>query len=94
MKNYKFLFKPVFFIFNLLFATWLVFQIEKITPSDFGRYRSLFEDTKPVAPDHVLHKTILKKICSDYKTGALDSIKLEQELDKFLVRQRQISKEK
>ncbi|HXB40645.1 MAG TPA: hypothetical protein VNZ49_08890 [Bacteroidia bacterium] len=94
MKKYKFLFKPVFFILNLLFATWLVFRIEKITPSDFGRYRSLFEDQQPVIQHHTFNKKFLRKLCLDYKTGTLDSIKLEQELDEFLVRQQRISMEK
>lgn len=43
MKKYNFLFKPVFFIFNLLLATWLVLEIEKIKPSDFSKRPSFFK---------------------------------------------------
>jgi hypothetical protein len=81
MKNYHFLFKPVFFIFNLLFATWLVFKIEDISPSDFGKYKSIFDDP-PGSPAH--KKKCLKKICTDYKSGAIDSIALEQKLEKYI----------
>ena len=81
MRHLKFLLKPGFFVFNLLFATWLVFEIEKISPSDFGRYHSLFEDPKP-APVK-LHKLYLKKICSDYKAGKIDSTELEHRLEKY-----------
>ena len=44
MKKYNFLFKPVFFIFNLLFATWLVLKIEEIKPSDFSKRPSFFKN--------------------------------------------------
>jgi len=81
MKNYSFLLKPLFFIFNLVFATWLVFRIEEIKPSDFGKYRSLFED----APGSMsARKKNLKKIIVDFKRGTLDSVQLDQKLEKYL----------
>ncbi len=83
MKKYSFLLKPIFFIFNILFATWLTFKIEKITPTDFGRYRSLFEDEKP-AVHFIDKKTYLKKICSDYKNNLIDSAALDLQLQLFL----------
>jgi len=89
MEKYKFLLKPAFFIFNLLFSTWLVFQIEKISPSDFGKYKSIFEN--PPKPIPVQKKQELKKLCADYKAGLLDSAGLEQRLDKFLVSQKEVS---
>ena len=84
ITKYKFLLKPIFFIFNLLFATWLVFKIEEITPSDFGRYKTLFEDPPRLSPDNNHHKQYLKKLCHDYKSGKLDSLELELKLDGFL----------
>ena len=84
MTKYTFLLKPVFFIFNLIFATWLVFKIEEITPSDFGRYKSLFEDPPKLSPDNSHHKQYLKKLCSDYRNGKLDSLGLELKLDGYL----------
>jgi hypothetical protein len=81
MKNYSFLFKPVFFLFNLIFATWLVFKIEAIAPSDFGKYKSLFEDP-PGSMGY--KKKQLKKLFVDYKIGKLDSIQLEKRLETYL----------
>jgi hypothetical protein len=78
LRKYKFLLKPVFFIFNLLFSTWLVIQIEQISPSDFGRYRHLFEP-KPQLPS-LTRQQELKKLCNDYKSGLLDSTQLELEI--------------
>lgn len=80
MKKYTFLFKPAFFIFNLLFATWFVFKIEEMSPSDFGKYSSLFDDP----PGSMAHrKKELKKIIVDFKAGKLDSIQLEKKLESY-----------
>ncbi len=85
MSKYGFLFKPSLFIFNLLFATWLVFKIEKISPSDFGKYgRFLEEGPSKKASEQ---KNVLKKLCRDYRSGSLDSLKLEEMLDKILIGQ-------
>jgi len=84
MKKYTFILKPVFFVFNLIFATWLVFQIEKISPSDFGRYKYLFEDPPPPPPVKPFQKGDLVKICSDYKRGKIDSLELEMKLEKLV----------
>lgn len=91
MKKYNFLFRPVFFIFSLLFSTWLVLQIEKVSPSDFGKYKGLFEkSSKPssITKKQKLYRTInkddLMKLCSDYKAGIIDSIELDNKL-KFLL---------
>lgn len=85
MAKYKFLLKPLLFIFNLVFATWLVLAIEKISPSDFGQYEFLFEDSSP-KPEKVkaIRKDFLKKLCTDYKMGRLDSTGLEKGLERFL----------
>lgn len=84
MSNYKFILKPLFFIFNLLFATWLVLRIEKIQPSDFGEYKSIFY--KGVMPKMVTKadKKYLKELCAEYKAGKIDDLKLEEQLDDFL----------
>jgi hypothetical protein len=79
MKKYSFLLKPIFFIFNLVFATWLVLAIEKIQPSDLGEYKSAFVNEKPL-----LNKNALLKIISAYKTGAIDSLQLEIQLNHLL----------
>ena len=81
MKNYSFLIKPAFFLFNLVFATWLVFKIEEISPSDFGKYKSLFEDP----PGSIGYKKKnLKRIIVDFKAGKLDSLQLERKIEKYL----------
>lgn len=91
MKKYNFLFKPFFFICSLLFATWLVLYIEKIRPSDLGKYESMFNSTpkpppkvKSVHHSHMNDKQIFKKICADYKAGLIDSTKLDQQIEDFL----------
>jgi hypothetical protein len=85
MKDYKFLLKPAFFIFNLLFATWLVLKIEKLAPSDFGRYKSMFEGGQ-IRPKGVpqYDKYYLKKLADDYKSGVLDSAMFDLQLDQFI----------
>jgi hypothetical protein len=83
LKKYRFLFKPAFFIFNLLFSTWLVFKIERISPSDFGRYKSIFEQPKKLPPLFGRKKEI-KKLCDEYKAGLLDSTQLESKLSKII----------
>ena len=83
MKKYSFLLKPLFYIFNLVFACWLVFRIEKMTPSDFGRYGFLFDEGPyaPASATQLFKKKYLFKLCSDYKTGKLDSTQLDKRLD-------------
>jgi hypothetical protein len=85
MKKYTFLVKPVFFIFNLLFATWLVLKIEKLSPSDFGRYKSMFEHTE-ARPDKVpqYDKYYLKTLVEDYRSGKMDSTMFDLQLEKFI----------
>ncbi|MCW3102153.1 MAG: hypothetical protein JWO09_593 [Bacteroidetes bacterium] len=85
MKDYKFLLKPAFFIFNLLFATWLVLKIEKVAPSDFGRYEKMFHPGD-IRPENVpqYDKYYLKKLADDYKSGVLDSAMFELQLEKFI----------
>jgi hypothetical protein len=73
MENYKFLFKPLFFIFSLVFAGWMVLKIETVSPSDFGKYRSLFEVTPPAEAGDEKKKVVLEKICDDYRCGKTDS---------------------
>lgn len=97
MKKYKFLFKPLFFIFSLLFASWMVLTIEKIRPSDFGKYESLFKSKANAAvpvyknsqidkkenfiDQNKLKKQFIKKLCSDYRAGKIDSVKLNEEIE-------------
>jgi hypothetical protein len=84
MKDYSFLKKPVFFIFNLVFATWLVLAIEQMQPSDFGEYGSFF--SPPPRPRKVSldDKAKLQKLASDFKAGKIDSLTFDKELFEFL----------
>jgi len=93
MKDYEFLFKPIFFIFKLVFSCWLVFKIEYLSPSDFGKYESLFkqkqklssrayEQARLSSPE--LRHIFLSKLCYDYKTGLIDSTILDQQLKRLL----------
>ena len=100
MKKYDFLLKPIFFILKLLFSCWLVFQIEEISPSDFGKYESLFNNGHQILQkgsfDQLLiydrmrlssmqqRQIFLKKVCDDYKQGSIDSTILNQQLEKLL----------
>lgn len=84
MKKYKFLLKPIFFIFNLLFATWLVLKIEKIQPSDFGKHKSVFYSGPKPRMVSLEDKGYLKKLFIDYKAGKVDSLKLEEHINTFL----------
>lgn len=84
MKEYNFLLKPTFFIFNLLFATWLVLKIEKISPSDFGKYNTLFDQVTVIPSTDKNSKDYLKKLCVDYKAGRFDSIVMEKKIDTCL----------
>lgn len=87
MKKYKFLLKPAFFIFNLIFATWLVLKIEKIQPSDFGRYKGMFESSEvrpDPQPETRYDKYYLKKLADDYRSGILDSAGFDLQLEKFI----------
>lgn len=99
MEKYKFLFKPLFFIFSLLFACWMVLKIEQIQPSDFGRYEALFKSGAgkeykpqpvPIPQPHV-NKDIIKKgkeavarLFSEYKSGRIDSVSFNHRLEKLL----------
>jgi len=79
MKKFRFLFKPAFFIFNLVFATWLVLRIEQIQPSDFGKYKSVFDT--PTKKDRNKAKQMkLQKLLADYKSKKIDLAFLETEL--------------
>jgi hypothetical protein len=84
MKNYSFLLKPLFFIFNLLFATWLVLFIEKLKPSDFGKHKSIFESAPKPKTVSEGDKHFLKNLVISYKLGKIDSLTLEKELDRFV----------
>ena len=99
MKKYKFLAKPLFFIFSLLFASWMVLTIEKIKPSDLGKYESLFKTKKnpSLIPkktelpykggDSLLNETkknYIRRLCMDYKSGAIDSLAFNEQLEQIL----------
>jgi hypothetical protein len=85
MKKYKFLLKPLFFVFNLLFATWLVLAIERIEPSDFGKHKSLFEPAVRPRTVSGADKPYLIKLFTEYKKGLIDSSTLNKKLDEFLL---------
>jgi hypothetical protein len=82
MKDYKFLVKPSLFIFNLLFATWLVLKIEQIKPSDFGSGQFMQQHIGPNASD----KALLRNLLRNFKTGKMDSLHVDQEIDHVLMK--------
>jgi hypothetical protein len=92
MKRYKFILKPLFFIFSLLSSSYMVLEIEKISPSDFGRHQRLFvSDPKPAAIPvksetriYVYSHEYLKNLCFDYKYGIIDSETLDERINTFL----------
>jgi hypothetical protein len=83
MMKYTFLLKPLFYIISLIFSCWMVLKIEKLTPSDFGKYESMFNNNHPtdLSLSHILY---LKQLCKAYKAGVIDSVKLDSELQTFL----------
>ncbi|MFL5764121.1 MAG: hypothetical protein ACJ77K_09280 [Bacteroidia bacterium] len=81
MSNYKFLLKPLFFIFNLLFATWLVLKIEQIQAPD-AIMPPASTHNKPGSAGN--EKAILRSLLWSYKAGRLDSIQLDNKIDDFL----------
>jgi hypothetical protein len=93
MKKYTFLFKPIFFIFNLIFATWLVLKIEKIKPSDFGEHKSIFDSAPKPRVIHPSDKAVIKTFCMEFKYGLIDSVQLRKKLDKFLASPDELNKE-
>lgn len=84
MKHYKFLAKPIFFIFNLVFATWLVLKIEKIKPSDFGEHKSIFSTAPKPRIITRSDKMVLKTLFLEFKYGLIDTAQLDKKLDQFL----------
>lgn len=64
-EGYAFLVKPIFFIGSLLFATWLVLYIEKIKPSDLGKYESIFKSNEQGPGQDSLQKGPLRPLSSD-----------------------------
>lgn len=77
MSDYKFLLKPLFFIFNLFLATALVLWIEKLSPSDLGRFKSIFENTAPVPSE----KDVFMELCRDYKSGSITQAEFDKRLE-------------
>jgi hypothetical protein len=84
MKEYTFLFKPFFFIFNLIFATWLVLSIERLKPSDFGNKKSIFERPATLRKVSEADKPKLRQLAYDFKSGKIDEATLEKEIDAFV----------
>ncbi len=90
---YNFLFKPVFFILSLVFATWLVLYIEKLAPSDFGKYGSSFKEAPSPLPEasrplqkkpSVFPRSHLKKMYGNYKAGLISQSEWAHQLELFL----------
>jgi hypothetical protein len=84
MNNYKFLRKPFFFLFNLLFATWLVLKIEEIKPTDFGRNRKFFEPAPQPRIVTIKDRDFLLQMANDYAKDRLDSTALRLKIEAFL----------
>ncbi len=85
MKNYKFLLKTIFFIFNLLFATWLVIKIEGIAPSDFGPHKRVFDPAPIPRVVTIKDKDFLKSLAVDFKYGRMDSLTLDRKITEYLL---------
>ncbi len=79
MKQYTFLYKPLFYIFSLLFATWLVTEVEKISPSDDSLKQTAIKETGFSDP-----QKYLLNVCCAYKAGVIDSAALNHKLTFFL----------
>lgn len=61
----------------------MVLQIEKLSPSDFGRHGSLFEhkkekETLPAG------KHAIKKLYKEYRNGLVDSVTFHKRLEKYI----------
>jgi len=84
MNNYKFLRKPFFFLFNLLFATWLVLKIEQIKPTDFGRNRNFFEPAPQPRIVTIKDRAFLLQMANDYAKDKLDSAALRLKIEAYL----------
>ena len=84
MKKYNFLFKPVFYIFSLLFATWLVIEIEKIRPSDASKEENAVLNKSSYSDGIKDRKKYLKNLFFAYKEGVIDSVLLNKHLSLFL----------
>jgi hypothetical protein len=86
MKRFKFLIKPLFYIFSLTASSYMVIIIERISPSDFSKHPSLFlPQAKPVAVQvNDQRMEYLKNICFDYKYGLIDSSTLDERISVFL----------
>jgi hypothetical protein len=89
MKRYKFLIKPLFYIFSLTASSYMVLVIEKISPSDFGRHQDLFvSEPKPAVDVQMVKmnytKQYLKNVCFDYKYGIIDNATLDERLSTFI----------
>jgi hypothetical protein len=84
MRKYNFIWKPLYFIFSLLFATWLVWKIEQISPSDFGVHQAPVMRRAGDPKEILGHKQYLMDVCFAYKTGIIDSVKLDRKLTIFL----------
>jgi hypothetical protein len=88
MKKIDFLFKPMFFICSLFFATWMTLKIEQLQPSDFSRYTRLFENEREIQERkrQILgtRKQGFKQLYLQYRTGKIDSLKFEKELEEML----------
>jgi hypothetical protein len=82
--RYSFLVKPIFFIVNLVFATWLVLAIEQVRPSDFEQHKSIFSSPEKPKKVYPSDKPRLRKLAEDYKAGKIDASTLDKELDAFL----------
>jgi hypothetical protein len=92
MKRYKFILKPLFFIFSLTASSYMVLVIEKISPSDFGRQHNLFvADPPPIVQPVKSQARILnyshqylRNLCFDYKFGIIDNETLDERINTFL----------
>lgn len=84
MRQYNFLWKPFFFICSLLFATWLVITVEKVSPSDLGVEQPSKDAVEPVSADLLKRREYLKQLCDQYKAGAIDSTEVNKRLLFFL----------
>ncbi len=80
MKKYSFLFKPLFYILSLAFATWLVIKIEEVRPSDFGQTETKTPNSRITKEELLNRKKNLRTLFREFKEGKIDSTQFDNKL--------------
>jgi hypothetical protein len=92
MRKFRFIIKPVFYILSLVFATWLVITIEKVSPSDFNSSKDKTNEKMVVPPEIQQDKIFLENLCKAYRAGTIDSSELGKRLLWYLKSKKDLSR--